>query len=92
MWRSAKRRALSRGWDFNIEVTDIRVPSHCPVLGIPLFIGKGKPTDNSPSLDRIKPEWGYIKGNILVVSHRVNKIKSDATLSEIQAIADFYRV
>jgi hypothetical protein len=61
------------------------VPDKCPILGIELFIsekGVGR-TDNSPSLDRIIPSLGYVKGNIAVISQRANRIKNDATLEEI---------
>lgn len=35
----------------------------------------GMQTDNSPSLDRIIPQKGYVKGNIWVISQRANRIK-----------------
>lgn len=44
--------------------------------------------DNSYSLDRIDPNKGYIKGNIWVISLRANRIKNDATVSELRMIAD----
>ena len=55
----------------------------CPVLGIPLVIGEGACSDNSPSIDRIIPELGYVKGNIKVISRRANRIKNDATPDEL---------
>ena len=33
---------------------------------------------------------GYTKNNIVIVSTRANRIKSDATLDEIRKVADFY--
>jgi hypothetical protein len=42
---------------------------------------------NSPSLDRIDPSKGYVKGNVWIVSHRGNTIKNDATHDELKAIA-----
>ena len=41
---------------------------------------------DSPSLDRIVPELGYVKGNIRVISNRANHLKSDATLEEHRKI------
>lgn len=91
MWRAAKKRAIAQGLPFNIEVDDIKIPTHCPVLGIELKVSdSGRQGPSSPSLDRIKPHWGYVKGNIIVVSFRVNQIKRDATLAEIAAIHRFY--
>lgn len=85
----AKRKNLA----FDLEVEDIIVPTHCPVLGIELKpgMGKGGMKDSSPSLDKIIPSLGYTKGNVIVVSNKANRIKSDATVDEIQAVADFYR-
>jgi hypothetical protein len=46
--------------------------------------------DASPELDRIVPSLGYVKGNVLVVSRRANRIKTDATVEELQQVASFY--
>ena len=88
LWKSAKRRARAKELDFNIEPTDVIIPAFCPLLNIPIIhkIGKGSADDNSPSLDRIDNRFGYIKGNILVVSWRANFLKSDAALSELQLL------
>lgn len=85
IWHGAKARAKEKGILFEITPEDIVVPDKCPILGIELFIsekGVGR-TDNSPSLDRIIPSLGYVKGNIAVISQRANRIKNDATLEEI---------
>jgi Fe-S cluster biogenesis protein NfuA len=37
MWERSKRRARKKGFEHTINYTDINVPSHCPLLGIPLF-------------------------------------------------------
>jgi len=42
--------------------------------------------DNSPSLDKLIPELGYVKGNITVMSVRANRIKNDATRQEIELL------
>ncbi len=79
LFESIRNRARRNNIPFNIEVDDIVIPSHCPVFNIPF--------DNSvyyrPSVDRIKPELGYTKGNIAVISYRANWIKTNATLNEI---------
>jgi hypothetical protein len=71
---------------------DILIPSKCPVLGIPLMpnIGGGRQDDHSPTLDRIIPGKGYVPGNVVVVSWRANRIKSDATIEELKKVARFY--
>src|ERR1035437_5610489 len=68
MCRNAKRRAEKQGVPFSITPEDIVVPKVCPVLGIKLHRAKGKgPQDYSPSLDRLKPKSGYVRGNITVI-------------------------
>jgi hypothetical protein len=89
MFKDAKRRALQKGLDFNITIDDIVIPDVCPVLGVPIFRGDGRPCDNSPSLDKIIPEKGYVKGNVRVISFRANSLKSNATLEEVRKILEY---
>lgn len=88
MFESAKRRAQSKGLPFNIEISDIIIPERCPLLDIPLQDCKGAAGDSSPSLDRLLPHLGYVKGNVIVISHRANQIKSCASVDELMMIAD----
>lgn len=87
-----KTRALKTGKEFNLTIEDIVIPSHCPVLGIPLNAENTyHAKDNSPSLDRVDNSKGYIKGNVLMVSFKANRLKSDATPDEILAVGNFYK-
>ena len=88
-WEAAKARAKKKNLPFNIEVEDCIAPENCPVLGIPLSVGD-KTHRNSPTLDRIIPEKGYIKGNVIVISHKANSIKNNANYDEIRVVADWY--
>jgi hypothetical protein len=90
LWRRAKERARVKGLAFSIEVQDVVVPARCPVLGCALSRGEGKFCPTSPTLDRIDSTKGYVKGNVVVVSWRANRLKSDATLDELRAIVRFY--
>ena len=88
----ARNRAKVKGIPFTIEYTDVVIPDVCPILGIPLFRNEGgKPSANSPSLDRVIPELGYVPGNICVISHRANTIKNDATAEELLAVIEYIR-
>lgn len=88
--RWAKGRADKQGLNFNLTVEDIEIPELCPVLGIPLIHGVGRPCDNSPTLDKVVPELGYVKGNIIIISNRANRLKSDASFWEMKMITEFY--
>jgi len=62
----------------------------CPALGIQfVFGGVGFNTAVNPSIDRIDPKQGYIKGNMAVISHRANMIKSNASSDELRKIAEW---
>lgn len=87
---AAKARAKLSNVPFNLSVDDITMPDTCPVLGIPLIMSEGHQTDNSPTLDRLVPSLGYVKGNVLVVSAKANRIKNDATLVELKQVVSFY--
>ena len=86
---SAKGRAKRFGLPFRITSKDVFIPLICPILGIVLQRGLGQQRDNSPSLDRIIPQRGYVRGNIQVISNRANSIKRNATSQEIRKVADW---
>ena len=87
LWSGAKRRARDAGLPFDIDWRDIHIPDTCPLLEIPIVSGSTT-TDNSPSIDRIIPSKGYVKGNIMVISHKANRIKSNATIDEINLLCE----
>lgn len=89
IWEQTKKRARENGVRFTLTVHDIpQVPECCPVLGIPLKANdKAGPLDSSPSLDRIKPGYGYVPGNVRVISHRANRLRSDGTAAELALVA-----
>lgn len=82
----AKDRAKKRGIEFSITVEDFTPITHCPLLGIAIdFDKRGKGWGpNSPSIDRIDPLIGYVPGNVWVVSGLANRLKSDATLEQLE--------
>jgi hypothetical protein len=85
----AKSRAKQKNIPFNLTLEDIEVPETCPLLGIPIEIQPKKGYHpNSPSLDKIIPEKGYIKGNVWVISNRANTLKNDATLQELKTLVE----
>jgi len=83
---NARRRAKDRGVPFSLTKADIEVPEICPVLGIPLHLGKEHSQPYSPSIDSIIPELGYVPGNVAIMSHKANTIKSNATVEELEAV------
>lgn len=89
IWRVAKCRARRKGKLFTIPRSSIIIPSHCIVLGIPL---DSRNRDYNPTIDEIIPGLGYVPGNVEIISGRANRIKSDASLRDIQAIECYMRM
>lgn len=93
LWKNLKHSAKKRNIVFDLKLTDIDeigIPITCPILNIPLVFNREKVQDNSISFDRIDSTKGYTKDNVIVISYRANKIKSDATLDELKKIVNFY--
>lgn len=84
-----KNRAKHNNLPFNIEINDIVIPKYCPILETEFSLNKPKKGRNmyGPSIDRIVPELGYVKGNIRVISLKANMMKSNATEKELKAFS-----
>lgn len=93
LWSNLKASAQKRNIPFNLSLSDmdnIGIPLLCPILGILLYFNRNKVEDNSISFDRIDSTKGYTLDNVIVISYRANKLKSDATLDEMRKIVTFY--
>lgn len=88
--KSSKYRARLAGLPHTLQLSDVVIPELCPVLGLPLRKTLGRQGPHSPSLDRLDPAQGYVPGNVVVVSWRVNALKKDATPHELVRIASYY--
>ena len=87
---AAKRRAKAKNLPFNLTYSDIVLPEKCPVLGIPLQFNKQFSKFDSFSLDKIVPEKGYVKDNIVVISLKANQIKNCSTIAELEMVYRFF--
>lgn len=93
-FNAIRSRARKEGIPFDLTIDDIFVPEFCPVLGIRLVWEEGNTRrlqDSGPSIDRLIPERGYVRGNIAVISGRANRIKNNGTAAEHERIAAWMR-
>lgn len=89
---SAKHRCKDSDIPFDIDVDDLHpFPLHCPVLGIQLdWLADARAVvDHAPSLDRMDPTLGYVRGNVTIISNRANRIKNDASLDEVRKVVSW---
>jgi hypothetical protein len=89
----AKKRAKRAGRPFLITKADVLMPEHCPCCGR-LLVKRHRPgraSDDSPSLDRVDNDLGYVPGNVRVICWRCNEVKRDSTFEELQKVIDYIK-
>lgn len=94
IYNQLKASAKKRNIPFELtlcDLNDLSFPITCPVFNIVLKYNTNKAEDDSFSIDRKDSSKGYTADNIIVVSNRANKLKSNATISELKQIYDFYK-
>jgi hypothetical protein len=89
LWLSAKRRAKDENVEFTLKLSDVIVPERCPALGIPLIQHSKTLWGNSPTIDRVRANVGYVPSNVCVISHRANSIKQNASARELRLVAGY---
>ena len=94
LYHRTRRRASKLGLPFNLTpgfIDQMTIPIICPVLGIPLKLDRStEQTDDSISIDRIDSSKGYTQDNVIFVSWRANRHKSNASLKELKMLYEFY--
>lgn len=87
--RSARDRARAKGLAFDLDSAYMHTLGNvCSLTGLgfrnPEVSGVVGPY--SISLDRMKPELGYIKGNVRLILHSLNAAKGSGTDADLLAI------
>lgn len=88
----AAARAEKTGVAFDLDVEYILgiLTEECPIFGTPfVFVGNKHVCAESASLDRLVPAKGYVKGNVVVISHLANTIKQNVTAREVAKVAQW---
>lgn len=93
---NAKVRAGRAGVPLNVDHAFLLAMAHdtktCPVFDFVFeYQGRGRIHAASPSLDRIDPKKGYVRGNVAIISVRANSIKQNASWQEIAKVVDWLR-
>ena len=84
IWYRAKESSKEYKREFNLNIEDIIIPTHCPYLGVELTTDSNKySSPNYYSIDRIDSLKGYVKGNIQIISRFANTIKNSATIEQL---------
>lgn len=94
-FRAAKHRSSIKGHAFDLDIEYVlALPRVCAVSGLAFRREEGDCARMfSPSLDRIDPSLGYVRGNVRLMLHGLNALKgkeTDELLIEVcKAVAEF---
>lgn len=94
----AKNRAQAKGLPFNIDTEYLyslweENDGCCAILGISLELGrseKGKVHPYAPSIDRIIPQNGYVRGNVRIIAYQLNVALSEFGLEQFDELVQIY--
>ena len=87
--RAANTRAIKKGLPHGLEWTTLEIPEYCPVMPWVKLVYDGSDKWKAASLDRIKPELGYVNGNVRIMSLRANVMKSASSENELVAFGEW---
>lgn len=92
IFHSARKRGIPIGFASAMEfATYVRsvAPDKCPVFN-KRFTERGTGFSPwSPSIDKINPKRGYVRGNVQVISMLANAMKRDATPAQLRQFAQW---
>jgi hypothetical protein len=85
--RAARKRAAERGIPCTLTVADVEelidAFPQCPGCGVTLVRGSGRVQPDSPTLDRVIPDRGYVPGNVIRLCFRCNILKRGLTPAQM---------
>lgn len=86
---ASKMRARKHGLDHTITLGWLVAAANdmCPLLEVPLSYNNTRSHGDSAAVDRIDSTKGYIPGNCWVISMLANRIKTNATVDQIETVA-----
>lgn len=92
-----RQAAKVLGVPYSISAYDIKTVETCPCCGqhlLPMGVprdGKNGPAPNSPCITRIRPEAGYVPGNVGILCWTCTKIRGEASLDRLEAVTQWLR-
>jgi len=92
---ASKQRAKLKNREHTLTLQDLKdkYPSDnkCPVFGFDLEFNSAGFRETSPSIDRIDSTKGYTLDNIQIISWKANRLKSYATLEDLEILVAFMK-
>ncbi|MBP5855693.1 hypothetical protein KAJ83_01630 [Marivibrio halodurans] len=93
-FRDCRAEAKRRGLAFDLTLEEIEFPRRCPALGVHLSYlppqTRGKKRPEVFSFERLDNDFGYVPGNVVIVSHKANSLKSDLSAEQLLRAGEFF--
>jgi hypothetical protein len=91
----AKNRAKVKSLPFDLDIKFLmnEWDGVCSVTGIPFSLERprtGKVHPYAPSIDRVTPSKGYVKGNVRIVCYQLNVALSEFGLEQFDSFVQAY--
>ena len=91
-WRSMFDKNKKIGRDFSLTVSQIKQlyrRKTCTYTGVKFVDEEGHPLQRT--FDRVDSSKGYVTGNVVACTQRINTLKGNATLAEVEQLAIAWR-
>lgn len=91
LWRSnLRQQGFRRSW-FTIErlVEMMRSTPKCPACGIRIDYAVRDANPRQPSLDKVSPAKGYVRGNVSIICRGCRRLKGNATPAQLGHILKY---
>ena len=92
---TSRARSLTKGLAHSLTLDDLKmlfpVDGKCPVFGFLLEWNSDGFRETSPSIDRIDSTKGYTLDNVQIISWKANRLKSYATVDELETVLNFLK-
>ena len=88
-----KHRAKVLGVPFDLtpEYIENLWTGYCPISHVKLEWDTDRTNEQAAELDRIVPNKGYVKGNVVFISRRMNRLKNNATWLDLYQLANWLK-
>jgi hypothetical protein len=79
---ASKQRAKAEGLAWSLERGDVETPAACACCGK----AWGRARSDRPSIDKVVPIRGYVRGNVAIICCACNRRKQDSTPAELRML------
>lgn len=92
---TSRQRAKEKEREHTLTLDDLKsIYPHnglCPIFGFKLEWNSKGFRETSPSIDRIDSSKGYTIDNVQIISWKANRIKSYATIEELETVINYMK-